>query len=106
MARGRTATVEQSGEVLMTELKAPMESSQYDPAGELANEVAQEYRRRETSGGQAFWAATRPGGWLARAVLDAGETEGHGLPEPDGAVVAHLPANLAAHWDHGDLLRD
>jgi hypothetical protein len=90
----------------MTELNAPMDSSQYDPAGELANEVAEEYRRREVSGRHAFWAATRPGGWLARAVLDAGAVDGPGLPDADGAVVVHLPPSLAARWDHGDLLRD
>ncbi|MCW2644463.1 MAG: hypothetical protein JWP07_572 [Pseudonocardiales bacterium] len=90
----------------MTELKAPMESAQYDLAGELANEVAAEYQRREASGRHAFWAATRPGGWLARTVLDAGETDGHGLPEANGGVVVHLPPRLAARWDHADLLRD
>ena len=91
---------------LMTELKAPMESGQYDLAGELAMEVAAEYRRREVSGRHAFWAATRPGGWIARTVLDAGDADGHGLPEPDGGVVVHLPPKLAALWDHGDVLRD
>jgi hypothetical protein len=90
----------------MTELKAPMESGQYDLGGDLANEVAAEYRRRELSGRHAFWAATRPGGWLARTVLDAGETDGHGLPEANGGVVVHLPPELAARWNHSDLLRD
>jgi hypothetical protein len=89
----------------MTELNAPTESSQYDLAGELANEVAAEYRRREGSGRHAFWAATRPGGWVARTVLDAGE-DGRGLPQVNGAVVVHLPPRLAAGWDHADLLRD
>jgi hypothetical protein len=101
-----TATLEQSGWYLMTELKAPLESSQYDLAGDLANEVAAEFRRREASGRHAFWAATRPGGWLARTVLDAAETDGHGLPEADGGVVVHLPSTLAERWDHGELLRD
>jgi hypothetical protein len=72
----------------------------------LANEVAAEYLRHEASGRHAFWAATRPGGWLARTVLDAGETDGHGLPEANGGVVVHLPPRLAARWDHADLLRD
>ncbi len=90
----------------MTELSAPVDSGPDDLAAKLANEVADEYRRREVSGRHAFWAATRPGGWIARTVLDAGDTDGHGLPDADGGVVVHLPPQLAARWDHADLLRD
>lgn len=88
----------------MTELRAPLDSSEYDLAGVLAREVAAEYRRREGSSRHAFWAATRPGGWIARTVLDAGDPDT--LELPDGGVVVHLPAARASGWDHGDLLRD
>jgi hypothetical protein len=73
--------------------------------GDLVEEVAAAYRPGP-SGREEFWGARRSGGWLVRTLLDADEPTGTGPPNAAGAVGARLAAELAARWDHRDLLRD
>jgi hypothetical protein len=66
--------------------------------GELADEVAAEYAGGEPSGRDAFWGATRSGGWHARTLLAADTSISNADPGQVDGVVLRLPAELAARW--------
>lgn len=86
----------------VTKINSLVESGRDD----LVDEVAAEHIRAVPSGRDAFWATTRPGGWLARSLLDAGEPAHGEVVDPGSGVVLRLSVDVADQWDRRDLLRD